>query len=138
SFFKFLIREQLIDYNPILHVKAQKTPKRLPVTVGSAKLDNILDRDAIFPEGFSGLRDKLVIELLFGTGIRLAELISLKEKDIDHWNKTVRLLGKRGKERIVPLNSSLIRLLGEYTHAKHEVFGGAVPALILTDKGQPA
>lgn len=139
SFYKFLLREQLINHNPALQIKSQKSPRRLPVTAEVSKLDMLLDGAGVFPQGFAGLRDKLVVELLFGTGIRLAELITLKETGINKWDKTLRIFGKRSKERIVPINSSLLRLLEEYILVKQDKFGSEVSALIIiTDKGQPA
>ena len=138
SFYKFLLREQFISHNPMLQIKAQKSPKRLPVTAETAKLDMLLDSENVFPDSFAGLRDKLVIELLFGTGIRLAELITLKETDINKWDKTLRIFGKRSKERIVPVNSSLLKLLEDYIAAKQHEFESEIPMLIVTNKGQPA
>src|SRR5690606_34118504 len=68
----------------------------------------------IFPETFEGHRDRLVIEMFYGTGMRLAELISLKEKSIDLANRTIRVLGKRNKERVIPFASGLVKLIKDY------------------------
>src|SRR5690606_12111682 len=77
TYYKFLMREQAVLHNPFTLIKALKTPKKLPVTVDEDKLTNLLDRSDVFPDTFEGLRDKVVLELLFGTGIRRAELLQI-------------------------------------------------------------
>ena len=107
SFYKFLQREGLVVKSPMEQVQAPKIPKRLPVIVEEAKLNALLDDEALFPSGFEGLRDRVVLELLYGTGIRLAELLGLKNSDIDDYNQQIKVLGKRNKERILPLAKPL-------------------------------
>ncbi len=138
SYYKFLLREQLSEINPMLQVKTLKVSKRLPVVVEDEKLNQLLDTDTIFSDDFSGLRDRLVLELFFGTGIRLAELISLKEADINKWDQTIRVLGKRSKERIIPLNTSLKQLINKYSDVKAAALNNNSPFLIVTNEGSPA
>lgn len=107
SFYKYLLRENVLSSNPMALVKAPKVPKRLPVFVDEGKLDLLLDSEEFFDGSFPSLRDKTVIETLFGTGIRLAELLSLKETDINFYESTIRVMGKRSKERIVPIGKTL-------------------------------
>lgn len=135
SFYKFLLREQLIAANPTLQVKAPKTGKKLPVVVEEEKVNFLLDNFE-FPDDFSGLRDKVVIELLYGTGMRLAELVSLKDTDLNNYEQSVRVFGKRSKQRIIPLNRSLIRLLEQYTSEKNRLFNS--DSLIVTNEGEQA
>ncbi|RQO71827.1 integrase [Pedobacter sp. KBW06] len=139
SFYKYLSREGLIASNPMTLVKAPKVPKRLPVFVDDQKLDVLLDSGAFFDDTFPSVRDKVVIETLFGTGMRLAELLSLKESDIDFYGATVRVLGKRNKERIIPIGKVLGDQMKAYIDLKTlQNFNNKTGVLIVTDKGAPA
>lgn len=97
----------------------------------------MLLNDVEFADTFEGVRDKLVLELLYGTGIRLSELTSLKTVDVNLYGKTIQVLGKRNKHRIIPLTEPLFALIQRYTQLKEEEFKGqADPAiLIVSDKG---
>jgi integrase/recombinase XerC len=93
----------------------------------------------IFADDFAGLRDKLVIEMLFGTGMRLAEITGIKETDINLYEGTIKVLGKRNKQRIIPLNHELVLLLKRYTEAKKsENFNNNSLTLLVTNKGASA
>lgn len=139
SFYKHLSREGLISPNPMTLVKAPKVPKRLPVFVDDQKLDVLLDSGEFFDDTFPSVRDKVVIETLFGTGMRLAELLSLKESDIDFYGSTVRVLGKRNKERIIPIGKVLGDQMKAYIDLKTlQNFNNKTGVLIVTDKGAPA
>ena len=137
SFYKFLVREQLVLQNPLMQVRVPKIPKRLPVFVEEEKMDMLLDGDNIFNDDFDGIRSRLIIELLYGTGIRLSELISLKEMDIDVYEKSIKVLGKRNKERVIPVNFSLMNLISQYVLVKkQQQFDNKSSVLIVTNKGQ--
>lgn len=139
KYFKFLLQEGVIVNNPAAKIQAPKIPKHLPVVVEADKLTKLLDSGTVFSEDFSGLRDKLVIELLFGTGIRLAELIGLKEADINTYEGTIKVLGKRNKERIIPMNRELKLLLGNYVDLKKsKKFNNNSLTLLVTNKGADA
>lgn len=138
SFYKFLQREGLVVKSPMEQVQAPKIPKRLPVIVEEAKLNALLDDEALFSTGFEGLRDRVVLELLYGTGIRLAELLGLKNSDIDDYNQQIKVLGKRNKERIIPLAKPLYALLKVYLDQKNELNFTGTEKLIVTDKGTAA
>lgn len=118
SFYKYLLREHKISVNPMALVKAPKVPKRLPVFIEEAKLDFLLDSETNFTDTFASQRDKIVLELLFGTGIRLAELLLLKEADINWYESTIKVLGKRNKERIIPIHGVLLEELKAYIKLK--------------------
>jgi integrase/recombinase XerC len=121
SFFKHLQRLGKVQKNPMVKVQAPKKPKQLPVFVEKAKLDALTSE--ILPEDgddIVALRDRLVIELLYGTGMRLSELINLKEDDIDQHNGTLKVLGKRNKERIIPITPQLLQLIDNYMQKKLE------------------
>lgn len=136
SFYKYLQREGILNVNPMLLIRAPKVPKRLPVFVEEHKLDQLLDSQSVFNDEFSSQRDKLVLELLFGTGIRLAELLLLKDTDINSYESTIKVLGKRNKERIVPLHSGLLKEVEAYIALKYvQNFNNKIPTLIVTNSG---
>ncbi len=134
AFYKFLLRGKKVDKNPTLKIKAPKVKKSLPVFVSESGITELLDQFE-YPDGFTGIRDKLVIELLYGTGIRLSELLNLKEQQIDILNGTIKVKGKGNKERIIPLNSSLIHLIKDYQSIKTNEFNNNLAWLIVSDKG---
>lgn len=147
SFYKYLLREQVLKASPMQLIKAPKVPKRLPVFVEEAKMDDLLDGIVTeegelityFADDFAGQRDKIVVELLFGTGMRLAELLLLKETDLNVYESTIKVLGKRNKERIIPIHKPLMKLLNEYLSLKSvEKFDNKSAALIVTNTGAPA
>lgn len=139
AFYKFLNREGLLSINPLLQIKALKTPGRLPVALHQNDLNKLLDGDEYFKPDFTGLRDRLVIELLFGTGIRSAELLGIREKDVNVYEETLLVSGKRNKQRLIPLNKSLVELINQYLKEKHKQgFSCFSDMLILTEKGKAA
>lgn len=113
TFYKFLLRQEVITKDPMMKIKVLKTKKKLPGFVKEGDMVNLLDNQT-FDESFEGCRDKLILELFYGTGIRLSELIYLKEKSIDIRNRTIKVLGKRNKERVIPFLSSLVLILEKY------------------------
>lgn len=139
SFYKFLLRENVLLVNPMRLVKAPKVPKKLPVFVDDAKLDLLLDSEEIFDDSFPSVRDRLIIETLFGTGMRLAELLALKDSDINFYDSTIRVLGKRNKERIIPIGKILSEQLKAYLALKTlQNFDNKTVCLIVTNKGADA
>lgn len=137
KYFKFLVQEGELAVNPASKINTPKVPKHLPVVVESHKLVKALDDDD--DDTFKGTRDKLIIEMLFGTGMRLAELLGVKDTDIDLHSGTVKVLGKRNKERIIPINQELRALLLKYSELKKsENFGNNSLTLIVTNKGANA
>jgi len=139
TYYRFLMREGAVTVNPFALVRAMKTPRKLPVVVDQDKLSAMLDAEGVFPDTFEGLRDRTVLELLFGTGIRRAELLQIEERHIDFYNRTVRIFGKRNKERLVPLNQTLIRLLQRYIDEKKaQGFHNISDRLIVTKDGKDA
>lgn len=102
SFYKFLLKTKQIETSPLLKHKALKSPKKLQIPFSEKELDLVLNQ-IVYPEGFEGVRDKLVVDLFYTTGIRRAELIGLKLHNVDLPNGTIKVLGKRNKERIIPI-----------------------------------
>lgn len=135
SYFKFLLREGLIEKDPLFRIRVLKTKKKIPHFVSENDLNVILDQQ---PENtFDYWRQQLVMELLYGTGIRLAELISLKDKDIDLASRCIRVLGKRNKERVIPFSAGLVKIIEGYLRKRNDEVARDGDFLIVTDKGKP-
>jgi len=113
SYFRFLLREGLVDENPMRKVTSPKNAKRLPVFLEKEHIRQLLD-DIEFDKGFPGLRDRLIIEMFYATGMRLSELVMMKESDLDFNHCTVKVLGKRNKERLIPFSNKIRDLLQLY------------------------
>ncbi|MBU0696695.1 MAG: site-specific integrase, partial [Bacteroidetes bacterium] len=136
SFYKFLIKENFLTENPVIKVQTPKVAKKLPTFIPDEKLNSLLDSENSFSDDFSGLRDKMVIELLFGTGIRLSELLNLTINSVKAQERTIKVLGKRNKERIVPVNQSLFSLIENYNLEKNkQEFSNNSNLLIVTNTG---
>lgn len=133
SFFKYLQRQQIIDVNPMAKISGPKTPKRLPVFVDEQQMTDLF-LEIHFEDGFVGLRDRLILDLLYQTGIRRSELTHLKELDVDTYNSTIKVLGKRNKERIIPISLNLKRNLETYLAVKEEQ-NLSNPMLLVSEKG---
>lgn len=139
SFYKFLQREGLINSSPMLQVKAPKIPKRLPVVITEQKMDSLLDAENVFSDDFEGIRNRLILELLYGTGMRLAELVSLSDQDVNIYEKQIKVLGKRNKERIIPINKVLANLISDYQKLRNnQNFNAKAISLIVTNEGKAA
>jgi integrase/recombinase XerC len=102
AFYKFLLKTKQIETSPLLKHKSLKTPKKLQIPFSENELDMVLN-NLKFPEGYEGIRDKLIIDLFYTTGVRRIELINLKMQNVDLQNATLKVLGKRNKERILPI-----------------------------------
>lgn len=120
AFYRFLQRIERISTNPLAKHKALKTSKKIEVPFSEVEMDNVLNQIS-FEDDFEGNRDKLIIDLLYTTGIRRAELINLKLTDIDLNRNTILVLGKRNKERIVPLLNSTKELFMSYLDKRQEL-----------------
>lgn len=117
SFFKFLLRQGYIQHDPTQVVQGPKKPRRLPVFIDESNLTGGL-KALPFDDNFEDQRNRLLIELLYQTGIRRAELLGLKETDVDLFNQQVKVLGKRSKERLVPFGRDLLLALRDYLELK--------------------
>lgn len=121
SFYKFLLRSGEISKDPTYKLKALKTPKKLPEFVQETSMEKILN-EIDYGQDFDGQRDKMVMEFLYLTGVRLAELLAIKWQDIDLQGQTVKVYGKRKKERIIPLTVSLGKNIISYRKVFEETF----------------
>ncbi len=137
SFFKFLIREGEISENPMRKIIPPKSSKRLPAFIEQEKINFLFD-EIDFGEGFKAIRDKTILELFYATGMRLSELVNLKETDLNFNYNTIKVLGKRNKERIIPFSNKLKVLLNKYLTEKNKKFNlkESDKFLFITEKGK--
>lgn len=137
SYYKFLLREGRISKNPTLRIKPPKAAKKLPAFVQEDAFNQLLNSFE-FEDSFAGYRDKLILEFLYGTGMRLSELTGLMHNDVNLPSRTVKVLGKGNKERIIPLNDSLILCLTTYLEKKKNEFpDNPTSALLVTNRLVP-
>lgn len=135
SYYKFLMRQGVISKDPMMKIKVLKTRKKLPHFVKEAEMVTVLDQRE-FKDTHADWREKLILELLYGTGMRLTELIGLKENQVNLRDQTIRVIGKRNKERVIPISSSLIPVIKGYLQARNrDVVTGDHGCLIVTDTG---
>lgn len=138
TFFDFLVIEKKISNHPMQSIHSLKKPKRLPVYIRENNMEILLE-NLENSSDFSALRDELILNLLYGTGMRLSELLSLTWDSIDLKNGHLRVIGKRNKERIIPIPGTLTSLLIKYrNHIETQLPDLICSNLILTDKGKPA
>jgi integrase/recombinase XerC len=137
SYYKFLMRQEIISADPMVKIKILKTQKKLPHFVNELDIVKLLD-NVVFPEGYEGTRDRLILELFYGTGMRLAELITLKESYVNLSDRTLRVLGKRNKERVIPFSMQLVQLIRDYIQIRNkEAEKKEHGYLLVTDSGEP-
>ncbi len=136
TFYKFLQRDGSLTESPMLKIQSPKVPKKLPVFLEEDKMELLLDK-VKFEEGLNGERDKLIIDLLYNTGIRLSELVNLTEANINTYNNTIKVLGKRNKERIIPFSDSMALSISEYrTKKNNEKLSNKEGTLFVTEDGK--
>ncbi|MBR76991.1 MAG: integrase [Flavobacteriales bacterium] len=128
SYYKFLLQEGILSYNPMIKIISPKTSKRLPSFVDKDDIQNLLDK-VQFENNYTGSRDKLIIEFFYVTGVRLSELINIKISDIDFNNNYIKVLGKRNKERLIPLSESMINKL------ENHINKNKITKYLFTNKG---
>ena len=134
TFYRFLLKENIVESNPMAKVQSPKIQKRLPVFVEETPMNILLD-NIEFENNFEGVRDKLIINILYSTGIRLSELIGLKKLDVDSYNQQIKVLGKRNKERIIPITKELSDQIILYNQIKVDE-GFVNENLLVTSKGE--
>ncbi|MDN5201547.1 tyrosine-type recombinase/integrase [Fulvivirgaceae bacterium BMA10] len=136
SFYKFLLKRSSIKLDPTRQIKVLKTKKQLPSFIKETEITHLLDHFH-FPDDFPGYRDQLMLELLYGTGIRLSELISLEETSVNFFNNTIKVLGKRNKERVLPISKNLTQTIENYVNKKNIEFDyNSIKYLLVTDNGK--
>ena len=134
SWLRFLRRHGLFDRDLMAKVSAPRLPKRLPVFFRESETEHLYD-EGLFGDDFKGRRDRLMLRILYETGIRRSELVGLKESSVDFGTLTLKVLGKRNKERLIPIENELAHNISEYIALKHQN-GCAEEWLFLNSKGK--
>jgi len=118
SYYKFLIKAGKIKQNPTLKLTARKTPTKLPLFVKEININQALDAEGYFPKNETGMRNKLIVELFYVTGMRRSELINLKKSDLNQTNNTLSVIGKGNKTRLIPILPKVIQHISDYVQIK--------------------
>ena len=135
TYYKFLLKTKQIEVSPLVKHRALKTSTKVQVPFSEKEVNDVL---ALLQqaEGFEGIRDKLIVELFYSTGIRRAELVNIKISNISETSKTIKVLGKRNKERIIPLLSTVVETIKDYKIEREKLPKIEDPEfLLLTNKG---
>lgn len=136
TYYRFLQLTEIVSSNPTVKVISPKINKRLPEFVDQKSMNKLLDF-GVFPDNFEGIRDQLIMELLYQTGIRLSELLGITVNDIEKNTGAVKVLGKRNKQRLVPVNKEIMTLCEKYIKYRSELTL-LTDKLIVTSKGKAA
>ena len=134
SFYKFLQKTNQITTNPLVKHKSLKVAKKVQVPFTSKEINEVIDGLDVESD-FKSIRNKLIVELFYSTGMRRAELINLKLNAINFQSKTIKVLGKRNKERLIPLIPSVIKTIEEYISFKNKITTDT-DYLFVTEKGK--
>ena len=135
SFYRFLLRKGLVKADPMLKVAGPKKKKPLPVFVKEADMDRLLDA-ADFGEGFTGIRDRMIVEMFYSTGMRLSELVGLTDADVDFSSGLIKVTGKRNKQRLIPFGEELRGGMEAYLLARDENREGVCDAFFVRKGGK--
>ena len=133
SFYKYLLRVGAVLQSPMAAIIGPKAGKRLPVFVEEQDME-VLFAEVWFPDDWEGLTDRLLLALLYHTGMRLSEVVGLKERLVDTGNRTIKVLGKGNKERVIPVSGVLVEMVEEYKGKKWQLEGGADREVLLVGK----
>ena len=135
SFYRFLLRRRVVDLDPMLKVVGPKKQKTLPSFLRVQEMDRLLDECSV-NEGFEGVRDRLILEMFYATGIRLSELIGLSDADVDLSAKLLKVTGKRNKQRLIPFGEELWMDLLGYIKLRNETLPDRDDALFVRKDGK--
>jgi integrase/recombinase XerC len=136
AFYKYLISTSTIDHNPMIKVSAPKLSRKLPVFVPENHLEELFN-NVEFPGTFKGLRDRLILEMFYSTGIRLSELIELKHSNVDLYEGQIKVIGKGNKQRIIPMIPGLVNTYNLFLQKKSNSYKFNVDDYVfITDKGK--
>ena len=135
SFFKFLIKRRLLQTNPSNNIKALKTEHKLPNFIKEKDI-KLFFENLNLKNDFNGTRDYLILEILYGTGVRISELINLEEKNFNSEKMEIKVMGKRGKERVIPLHKKAYNKVIIYLNHKKNIKSKNTKYLFCTEKGE--
>ena len=136
SFFKYHLKQGSIENTPMFNISSPKMSKRLPVFIKEKDLADLSKVLKTNTEDWDGLNTKMLITVFYSTGMRLSELINMKEKQVDFSRKQFKILGKGNKERIIPAGTELLTIIKEYINEKRKVFEKADDVLLVNNKGK--
>lgn len=134
SFYHYLLRQKLVAVDPVVKVVGPKKKKPLPVFVRDEAMNQLLDGFE-FPQTFEGVRDKTMLEVFYSTGMRRAELIALKDGDVDFSALVIKVIGKRNKQRLIPFGDRLQEVLGVYLQERTRFYSGECEAFFIRKGG---
>lgn len=136
SFYKYQLRSGVVEQSPMNAITSPKVNKRLPVYVEQQDIATLFT-DVVFPDDWEGRTDRLLLAIFYHTGMRLSELVNLRERQIDESNRTLKVLGKGNKERVIPVSPVLVALIQDYCRQKRVLLeGGDTEYLLVTSKGR--
>lgn len=136
SYFKFAVTNHIVKKNPAQRIPSLKKVKKLPIIVEEESLNDLLNSQSLFTDNFEGARDKLILNLFYATGMRLSELVNIKLQDLNHTKSEIKVLGKRKKQRIIPLHETINKYIESYIKLRTELYANN-DFLFLTSKGKP-
>ena len=135
SFYNYLKKIGVVEKNPTLKIVTPKIPKRLPSYVQESNIKKLFDK--VGSQDFASIRDALIIEMFYATGIRRSELINLRDNDIDYANRAMKVIGKGNKERIIPLSDMTLKNIAIYIESRNEMLDSKESdTLFITKKGK--
>lgn len=136
SFYRFAMKRNKVEINPARLVKGPKKARPLPQFVKETDMDRLIDDDRLWGEGYNEVLARTIIIMFYETGIRLAELVGLDDTDVDFVNRTVKVTGKRNKQRIVPFGKELATELSRYVEARDAEVVRTTTGMFLDLKGR--
>jgi len=136
SFFKYHLKAGTITQSPMGKIISPKISKRLPVFIKEEDTSKLINASLIATEDWKSLNTHLLVSLFYGTGMRLSELVNLKENQVDFSRRQLKVLGKGNKERIIPVTAELLKVVKEYIQQKKKEFEHSADTLLVTEKGK--
>jgi len=135
SFYRYLLRKGLVLVDPVQKVTGPKKKKPLPTFVKEEDMNRLLD-EVPFGDDFEGVRDKLILEVFYVTGVRRSELVALNDADIDYSASTIKVTGKRNKQRLIPFGDRLKGMLSTYQQLRDEMIPQRSEAFFVQKNGE--
>lgn len=135
SFYRFLLRKKRITVNPMTKVVGPKQKRSLPSFVREKDMDRLLD-ELLYEDNFEGCRDRIIMEALYATGMRLSELIGLNDADVDFSARLIKVTGKRNKQRLIPFGDELAKGMLVYIKVRNEAFPEGTEAFFVLKSGK--
>ncbi len=123
SLFKYLTREEILPFNPCLNLPTPKKEQRIPAFLTEKEVDRLINQMSQAKKPLVALRNRAMVELLYSSGLRVAEMENLDVEDIDFWNETTRVVGKGNRERIVPVGATALKVIQDYLKTRGESVG---------------